>query len=193
MEETINITEKSANTKENRSDRFRRVMTNRVNRVIEQLRLVGNCSNTSAYSYTEDEVNQVFDRLQLELDMAKSMFNIPSKRKPAAFEFAGAVTPELKELLEARPPHSTIALVLDDDDDNSDASEADSPADENSEATLPDFISEADSDENDNHCSFAGFCYTEADYPAQNSEAGDGEAAAEFDESWSGDFAKKND
>lgn len=44
------------------------------------MRLLGNCSNKSAYSYTEEEVERVFSVIQEQLDAARARFE-PGKRE----------------------------------------------------------------------------------------------------------------
>lgn len=39
--------------KESKIDRFRRVAEARVNKIIKMIRLLGNCSGTSVYAYTD--------------------------------------------------------------------------------------------------------------------------------------------
>jgi len=46
----------------------------RVNRALREIRLIGNLSNRSAYSYSETDVRQMFKALQRELDSAKARF-----------------------------------------------------------------------------------------------------------------------
>jgi hypothetical protein len=53
---------------------FVRLAESRVNRAIKELRLVGNLSNRSAYSFNDADVRKIFRTLQRELDQAKSRF-----------------------------------------------------------------------------------------------------------------------
>lgn len=46
----------------------------RVNRAIKDIRLIGNLSNRSAYSYSEEDVRKIFRALQKELEGAKTRF-----------------------------------------------------------------------------------------------------------------------
>jgi hypothetical protein len=54
---------------------FVRLAENRVNRAIKELRLVGNLSNRSAYSFSDADVKKIFKTLQKELDQARSRFS----------------------------------------------------------------------------------------------------------------------
>ncbi len=70
---------------ENKADRFKRVATARVNKIISMIRLLGNCSTPSTYEFTTSQVNYIFSALQAELDKAKVnrhlMFAIPTKKR----------------------------------------------------------------------------------------------------------------
>ena len=46
----------------------------RVNKAIDQLRLIGNLSNRAAYDYTDDDVRKIIKALQRALDAAKARF-----------------------------------------------------------------------------------------------------------------------
>jgi hypothetical protein len=46
----------------------------RVARAMNDIRLVGNLSNRSAYTYADEDVRKIFRALQKELDAAKSKF-----------------------------------------------------------------------------------------------------------------------
>lgn len=63
-----------------RRARFIRVAERRTREILHKLRLLGNCSNKSAYSYTEEEVELVFSAIQEQLDAARTRFE-PSKRE----------------------------------------------------------------------------------------------------------------
>ena len=66
--------------KESNEDRFRRVVEARVNKLIKMLRLLGNCSGV-AYTYTPEQVKQVFSVLQTELDRAHKRYLRADKKK----------------------------------------------------------------------------------------------------------------
>lgn len=61
--------------KETKESRFRRVAAARVNKMIKMLQLLGNCSNRSTYSYTQEEVDKIFTTLRSEVDLAEKRFN----------------------------------------------------------------------------------------------------------------------
>lgn len=60
--------------KETKAERFKRVATVRVNKMIKLMQLIGNCSNTATYEFTEKEANRMFDAMQVELDKARARF-----------------------------------------------------------------------------------------------------------------------
>ena len=66
---------------ESKTDRFRRVAEARVNKIIKMIRLLGNCSGTGVYEYTDTQAAYIFSALQSELDKAKKRFRKPSLGK----------------------------------------------------------------------------------------------------------------
>jgi hypothetical protein len=64
---------------ETRLDRFRRVATRRTNKILDQIRILGNCSNKSSYSYTDEDIQKIFLTIERELRLVKAKF--PSKNK----------------------------------------------------------------------------------------------------------------
>lgn len=54
--------------------KFIELATNRVNRTVKDIRLIGNLSNRSAYEYGEDDVRKIVKTLQRELDLMKLRF-----------------------------------------------------------------------------------------------------------------------
>lgn len=56
-------------------ERFVRLAEGRVNRALNDIRLIGNLSNRSAYSYTDEDIKKIFRALQRELESARSRFN----------------------------------------------------------------------------------------------------------------------
>jgi len=64
---------------ETKKDRFKRIAGARTNKLLEMIKLLGNCSNTGNYEYTEDDVKKIFGTLEKELRIAKSKFEQSSK------------------------------------------------------------------------------------------------------------------
>ena len=54
--------------------KFVELANNRVNRALNDLRLIGNLSNRSAYEYTEEDVRKIVRALQREIDSMRSRF-----------------------------------------------------------------------------------------------------------------------
>ena len=53
---------------------FVRLAEGRVNRAVKDIRLIGNLSNRSAYSYSDEDVKKIFSALQREIELARSRF-----------------------------------------------------------------------------------------------------------------------
>lgn len=60
---------------ESRSDRFKRLATQRTNAVLDKLRLLGNLSNKSNYEYTEEDLRRVFSAIETQIRMVKARFS----------------------------------------------------------------------------------------------------------------------
>lgn len=66
---------------ETKSEKFKRIAENRTNRIIEQIRVLGNLSNTSNYEFKMDEVDQIFKSIQAELKKTKELFEMENEKK----------------------------------------------------------------------------------------------------------------
>jgi hypothetical protein len=55
-------------------EKFKRLAEKRVNNAIKYIRLVGNLSNKSNYSYTDGQVEKIFRALNREIKEAKTRF-----------------------------------------------------------------------------------------------------------------------
>lgn len=63
-------------------ERFLRVAPARTDKILNLIRLLGNCANTSNYSYTNDEISKIFNSIRKELDIQEAKFHDSSgKRK----------------------------------------------------------------------------------------------------------------
>jgi hypothetical protein len=56
-------------------DNFVRLAENRTRQAMKALRLIGNLSNKSNYSYSEQDVSKIFRVLEAELKYARRRFN----------------------------------------------------------------------------------------------------------------------
>jgi hypothetical protein len=63
--------------KVNKRDNFKRLAEYRTNEVLKKLKILGNCSNRSAYSYTEEDVNKIFSEVERKVRETKSKFHFP--------------------------------------------------------------------------------------------------------------------
>ncbi len=68
------------NARKSRRDRFLSVAERRTKEIMHKIRLLGNCSNKSAYQYQEEEVERIFEAIQEELDAARARFQ-PVKKE----------------------------------------------------------------------------------------------------------------
>ena len=66
---------------ETREQRFKRIAEKRTDRALNDIRILGNCSNKSTYAYTEEEVNKIFRTIEEELKHAKAKFKISRSKK----------------------------------------------------------------------------------------------------------------
>lgn len=55
-------------------EKFKRVSKPRIDKAVNCIRTIANLSNRNIYSYTEEEVDKMFNHLQLALDKAKKSF-----------------------------------------------------------------------------------------------------------------------
>lgn len=62
---------------ETKEEKFKRLAEARTLRILNDLRLLGNCANTGVYSYTEQDVNKIFSTLDKELKRVKALFDKP--------------------------------------------------------------------------------------------------------------------
>ncbi len=61
----------------------------RVTKTIKDIRLIGNLSNKSAYSYSDEDVRKIFKALQKEIDASKIRFEGDSGRQDEIFKLKG--------------------------------------------------------------------------------------------------------
>jgi len=78
-EETENLAEEAGEEdtsfeNESKADKFKRLASKRTNNAIKQIENIGKLS-TSAYEYTPEQVEKIFDALQHTLDTAKAKFS----------------------------------------------------------------------------------------------------------------------
>lgn len=68
-------------SEQEKKERFKRIAENRTNKIIDLIRLLGNCSNTSNYSYTDEEVKKIFTAIENELKVARAKYQTKTTSK----------------------------------------------------------------------------------------------------------------
>jgi hypothetical protein len=61
---------------ENKRERFVRLAEARTNKIIDMIRLLGNCANKANYDYTDADVQKIFNALEKEIKLAKTKFSL---------------------------------------------------------------------------------------------------------------------
>ena len=67
--------------KEQKRERFKRLGTQRTNSVLQRLKVLGNCSNRSAYDYTEEEINKIFSEIERRVRETKAKFHFTKNKE----------------------------------------------------------------------------------------------------------------
>ncbi len=75
------VVDMEKNSEETRKERFARVATRRTNEILKKIGVLSNCSNKSAYAYTDEEINKIFSAIERELKIAKAKFSNRKKTK----------------------------------------------------------------------------------------------------------------
>lgn len=65
--------------------KFRELAEKRVNNAIKNIQLIGNLSNTSAYSYSDEEVKKIFRTLKEEISVSEAKFKAKGKNNNFKF------------------------------------------------------------------------------------------------------------
>lgn len=65
-------------------NRFLKLAEKRTNKILDGLRLLGNCANKSNYSYTDEEVKQMFASIDSQLKRTKALFK---EKSDGSFKF----------------------------------------------------------------------------------------------------------
>ena len=53
-----------AKERETKREKFVRLAEERTNKIIDMLQLLGNCSNSSAYDYSQEDVDKIFSAIE---------------------------------------------------------------------------------------------------------------------------------
>ncbi|WP_337740773.1 hypothetical protein [Allisonella histaminiformans] len=73
------------NRNESKKEKFIRLAEARTNKILNMMRLLGNCSNKNNYEYTEQDIQKIFNTLERELKNTKAKFNIREENKDDKF------------------------------------------------------------------------------------------------------------
>lgn len=71
---------------EDKRKKFVRIAESRTNKIINMIRLLGNCSSKATYDYTEKDVDKIFSTLRSELDDAKKRFQSSDSKRNGEFK-----------------------------------------------------------------------------------------------------------
>lgn len=63
-----------------KKERFKRLATSRTTEVLKRLQVLSNCSNRSAYEYSEEEINKIFSTIERGVRDAKAKFYYPKEK-----------------------------------------------------------------------------------------------------------------
>ena len=77
---------KSVKPKESKAERFLRLGTKRVSSVLKAFRILGNCSSRNNYEYSSEQIDKMFEVLQVALNNTEVKFT-PSKKEQESFKF----------------------------------------------------------------------------------------------------------
>lgn len=73
--------------KETKRERFVRIAEARTNRILDNMRLLGNCSSKSNYEYADEDIKKIFGALEKELKQTKNRFlGVDSKEERFTLE-----------------------------------------------------------------------------------------------------------
>ena len=65
---------------ETKHEKFTRIAEARTNKIIDMIRLLGNCSNTSNYEYSDADVKKIFNAIDTELRSCKNKYQDAKER-----------------------------------------------------------------------------------------------------------------
>lgn len=69
-------------TEEARRDRFKRIAEARTNRLLNDIRLLGNTGNKTLYQYDQADVDKIFATIEKKLVETRAKFKTSKKEKP---------------------------------------------------------------------------------------------------------------
>jgi len=66
---------------ESKHEKFVRIATNRTQKILDYLRILGNCANTQTYEYTKEEVERIFKSIRTTMEEIRHKFAIKINNK----------------------------------------------------------------------------------------------------------------
>lgn len=73
---------------EDKNSKFRRIAEQRVSKLLNQIRLLGNLSSAN-YEYSDEEISEVFDAIRNQLDVCEAKFVDAESADDSGFKFSG--------------------------------------------------------------------------------------------------------
>jgi hypothetical protein len=73
-------------TPEARRSRFKRIAELRTNRILNDLRLLGNTGNKTLYQYDQADIDKIFDIINAKLTETRTRFKTSKKEKPFSLD-----------------------------------------------------------------------------------------------------------
>lgn len=67
--------------KNHKEENFKRLAEYRTNEILKKLKILGNCSNRSAYEYKEEEINKIFLEIEKSVREIKGKFHFPKGKQ----------------------------------------------------------------------------------------------------------------
>ena len=61
---------------ETKKEKFVRIAEARTNKIIDMIKLLGNCSNKAVYDYSKEDIKMIFSALEDELKIARAKFDL---------------------------------------------------------------------------------------------------------------------
>lgn len=71
---------------ENKKENFKRIATNRTNKIITMISSLGNLTNSSFYEYTDEQVEAMFEAIENEIKVQRKNFESKKTKKQRKFE-----------------------------------------------------------------------------------------------------------
>ena len=70
---------------ESKREKFVRIAEARTNKTLDMIKLLGNCSNSSVYEYTDKDVAKIFGAIESELKEVKKRFSSKDAKEGGRF------------------------------------------------------------------------------------------------------------